>query len=105
VTTTGYTTRGRRSGACGHVHPDRSDAQACLDVFRAGCELRGVPCDRKVVPWRPKGRKPQGDCTRDAQVLVRLTADEIQALDQIRGDLSRAGWCHAVLAPALRART
>lgn len=96
----GYTTRGRRSGACGHVHPDEPSALACLDAYRAACAAEGTRSDRRVVPWRRAGRKAQAGAPREEQVLVRLSAQEAVRLDDVCGDLGRAGWLRAQIPKA-----
>lgn len=99
MTPDGYTTRGRRSGACGHVHPDEPSAQACLEAHRAEREAEGAQSDRRVIPWRRAGPKARAGAVRVEQVLVRLTPAEITALDTVRGALSRADWFRSQLPP------
>lgn len=89
----GFTTRGRRSGACGHVHPDEASAQACADLHRAG----HAKSDRRVYPWSRAGRKPAAGAPRSEHVQVRLSGEEVTRLDSVRGALSRADWFRACL--------
>lgn len=98
----GYTTRGRRSGACGHVHRTEGEAVACLQAHQRAQEALGERSDRKVRPYSRRGRKAEEDVTRTEQVSVRLTPEEAQHLDNVKGGLSRAGWFRACLQGARR---
>lgn len=98
----GYTTRGRRSGPCGHVHGTEEEAGTCLQAHQQAQGALGERSDRKVYPYSRRGRKAEEDVTRTEQVAVRLTPEEAGVLDSIKGDLSRAGWFRACLQGARR---
>lgn len=97
MTLLGYSTRGRRSGTCGHVHGTEAEARACLDAHKAEQAALGLTSDRRVVPRSSPGRRADEGAARELQVSVRLTPDESAVLDAVRGPLSRAGWFRAQL--------
>lgn len=92
-----FTTRGRRSGPCRHVHLTLEEANACLEAHRAEVSAAGGTSDRKVVERRSAGRKPAGGVTREIQVLVRLAPDDAALLDSLRGDVPRPEWFRQLL--------
>lgn len=94
---TAFTTRGRESGSCRHVHDTREEAIACLEAHRAEVSAAGGVSDRKVVVRRRPGRKPVSGVTREVQVLVRLSPDDAARLDKLRGDVPRPEWFRRLL--------
>ncbi len=100
----GYTTRGRRSGSCRHVHGSEAEAQACLDAYVAEQAALGRTSDRRVVPRAQQGRKADDGTARELQVAVRLTQDQLAVLDAVRGSLTRAGWFREQLPVAIPIR-